>query len=86
MIRVFTDFNAITPDDVCWNLVFRGVDLDRQIDDLGLKKGDRILLYQDEDDFDVEATLDHRYVDMLAREAWVAIPDWSTLVRKGMQP
>jgi len=82
MIRVFSDFNAMTNDDICWNLVYQGAALEHQIAKLGLQKGDRIVLYQDEDDFDVIGTLDVQYVEVLGRETWVALPDWSTLKRK----
>jgi len=82
MIRVFSDFNARTPDDLCWILVYEGVDLSSCIEPLGLRRGDQILLYQDEDDFEVTATLDFRFVDILLRDAWVAVPDWSTIQRK----
>jgi hypothetical protein len=44
--------------------------------------GDKVQLFQDENDFEVTAVLDYRYVDILQRKAWVAVPDWSTLVRK----
>ena len=82
MLKVFTDFNASTSDDVCWNLKYDETDLEKRIDDLKLKVGDKVLLFQDDDDFEVTAALDYRYVDILQRKAWVAIPDWSTLVRK----
>jgi hypothetical protein len=82
MLKVFSDFNARTPDGVCWNLRYQGIDLEEQVQALHLARGDKIVLYQDEDDLEVIASLDFRYVDVLAREAWVAVPDWSTLVRK----
>jgi hypothetical protein len=81
MPRVFTDFNARTPDGLCWLLKFNNSEIEQQIKQLGLRKGDKMLLYQDEDDFNVTATIDFRYVDALGRETWVAAPDWSTLVR-----
>lgn len=82
MLKVFTDFNARTSDDVCWNLKYDETDLEEKIADLKLNVGDRVQLFQDENDFEVTAALDYRYVDILKRKAWVAIPDWSTLVRK----
>lgn len=82
MLKVFTDFNARTSDDVCWNLKYDGMDFEEKIADLKLNMGDRVQLFQDENDFEVTAVLDYRYVDILRRKAWVAIPDWSTLVRK----
>jgi hypothetical protein len=82
MLKVFADLNARTEDDACFILNYGGADLEKQIEDLRLSKGDKIILYQDEDDFEVIATLDIRYVDALKRETWVAAPHWSTLVRK----
>ena len=82
MLKVFADFNARAKDDACFALHYRGVVLEKQIEDLRLSKGDKIMLYQDEDDFEVTATLEVRYVDVLKRETWFAVPDWSTLVRK----
>lgn len=82
MLRMWTDFNARTQDGVCWHLKYGNADLESQASGLHIAKGDKIILYQDEDDFDVTAILDRRYVDVLGREVWVAVPDWSTLVRK----
>jgi hypothetical protein len=82
VLKVLTDYNAMTPGGVCFILKHRGADLERQIEDLHLSEGDKIILYQDEDDFEVMAALEIRYVDVLRREGWVAVPDWSTLVRK----
>lgn len=82
MIKIFTDFKARTDDGLCWLLKYRQSDLAQQIDELKLGRGDRIILFQDDDDFEVAATLDVRYGEVLGRDAWVAIPDWETLVRK----
>lgn len=82
MLKVFADFNDRTSDGACWNLRHDGNDLEKKIDELGLIKGDRVQLFQDEDDFEVVAVLDFRYVDIMQRDVWVAVPDWSTLVRK----
>lgn len=82
MLKVLTDFNARTNEGLCFILKYRDRDLESQIEELRLSKGDKIILFPDEDDFEVTATLDKQYVDLLAQEAWVAIPDWSTLVRK----
>jgi hypothetical protein len=82
VLKVFTDFNARSPNDVCWLLKYQGKDLSDQAAALELNRGDKIVLYQDGDDFEVIATLDFRHVDTLARETWVAIPDWNTLERK----
>jgi hypothetical protein len=77
---MFTDFNARTVGGACWNLIHEGVDADSAI----LKKGDRVILFQDEDDFEVEALIDFRFVNELGRESWIATPDWST--KRNLQP
>jgi len=79
MLKVFTDFIARSADGVCWNLKYEGVDLEKRIDDLKIIVGDKVRLFQDENDFEVIAVLDCRFVDVLKRRAWIAIPDWSTL-------
>jgi len=80
MLKLFTDFNARTAGGACWNLVRSGRDIDAAL----LRKGDRVVLFQDEDDFEVEALVDFRYVGELQREAWIAIPDWRT--KRSVQP
>jgi hypothetical protein len=82
MLRIFTDFNARTNDDICWNLRYHGEDLEKQASVLSLARGKKVILYQDEDDFEVTAILDFKYVKILARQTWIAVPDWSTIVRK----
>ena len=82
LLKVFSDFNAIAPDGVCWLLVYQDRDLAELAENLDLKKGDNVILHQDADDFEVIASLDFRYVSMLGRETWVATPDWSTILRK----
>jgi hypothetical protein len=81
-IRIYTDFNAQTPDGLCWLLLYNDEDLGSQVEKLGLGKQSKVVLYQDEDDFEVMVTLDFQYNDFLKREAWIATPDWATLVRK----
>jgi hypothetical protein len=82
VLRVWTDFNARTQDGVCRILMYNDLDLELQVASLRLMKGDKVRLFQDENDFEVTGTLDFRFVDVLEREAWVAVPDWSTIVRK----
>ena len=78
MLRVYSDFNARTAEGACWFLLYNHVSLEEQIQKLGLVKGSKVILFQDEDDFEVTATLDYRHEDILGRETWLAIPDWST--------
>jgi hypothetical protein len=74
MLRLCTDFNARTENGDCWNLIHQGL----AVDDSLMKNGDRVILFQDEDDFEVEATIYFRFVGELKRDSWVAVPDWST--------
>jgi hypothetical protein len=76
MLRLFTDFNARTTSGECWNLVHDGVDIGDSR--LAKNSGDRVLLYQDEDDFEVEATIEFKFVDELKQSRWVARLDWAT--------
>lgn len=82
MLKIWTDFNARDFDGSCWLLRYDGEILESQIDSLGLKPDDIILLYQDDDDFFVEGQLDYKFVEVLQHDAWVAIPDWSTINRR----
>jgi hypothetical protein len=54
--------------------------LEEQANKLDISDGDKVKLYQD-GDFEVEAILNLRYVDILNKVTWVAAPDWSTIVR-----
>lgn len=82
MLKVWTDFNARTPDDECWILKYEGENLDQLFESLELRDGDKIMLFQDDDDFTVEAKLEFKFVRILQRNAWVAHPNWSTIVRR----
>ena len=61
-------------------------EIEEKITEIGLSSGDHVLLYQDDDDFEVEATLYYKFVDPISREGWVAYPNWSTLTRKPNPP
>jgi hypothetical protein len=81
MIRLFTDFQAVSSDGCVWILRHDDVDLDKQANDLKLSKGDKVILDAHED-FEVIGRLDYKYVEILGRETWVAFPDWSTRSQK----
>ncbi|MGO1078863.1 hypothetical protein [Inquilinus sp. CA228] len=57
MLRVYCDFQDSTEDGRCWILWYDGKPLEEQATQLGLKEGDRVLLYQDDCDSEVEAAL-----------------------------
>ena len=57
MLRVYCDIQDSTEDGRCWILWYDGKPLAEQAAQLGLKEGDRILLYMDGEDYEVEATL-----------------------------
>jgi hypothetical protein len=85
MLRLFTDFQAVGPGGYCWILRHGDRDLEQTAKELNFTKGERVILDAHED-FEVEGTLDFRYVEMLGRDAWVAYPDWSTRVDKSTPP
>jgi hypothetical protein len=82
MIRIYADFNDRTAEGSCWILQHEGADLATKVAALGVSCGDRVLLYQDEDDFEVEATLEFRFVDAVGEKKWLAFPHWDTIIRK----
>ena len=86
VIRIYADFNDETADGGYWILQTDNAPIEEKITEIGLSRDDHVLLYQDEDDFEVEATLQYKYVDAIGREGWVAYPDWDTLIRKTPQP
>lgn len=57
MLRVYCDLQDCTEDGRCWILLYDGKPLAEQTTQLGLKEGDRVLLYMDGEDYEVEATL-----------------------------
>jgi hypothetical protein len=48
------------------------------VDDKILRPGEIVILFQDNDDFEVQAEVNFVFVSELERDIWVAIPDWST--------
>lgn len=82
MLRVYCDFNDGTEDDRYWILYYQGKPLQDQIDQLGLIGGQRVLLYQDEGDFEVEGTLlfDQTHHFFLGRRLCAQV-DWATFRR-----
>ena len=76
MIRLYTDFNETSGDGKSW-LFFHNRDrIDSLGSQLGLRAGDRVALFFE--DIEVDALVGHGFIDMLGRDAWFAIPDWST--------
>jgi hypothetical protein len=57
VIRIYADFNDKTADGGYWILQSDDAPIEEKISKIGLSSGDHVLLYQDEDDFEVEATL-----------------------------
>lgn len=82
MFRVFTDFNELSVTERAWLLLHEGQPLAVVLADLGLQAGDRILLFQDERDFDVEGVLAFGPANAPASDihpVWYAQIDWTTL-------
>lgn len=82
MLWVYCDFNDATPDEEYFILFHNRQPLDDCAQGLGLAIGDKVILYQDDDDFEVLGTLNFKYIALALRECWVAVPDWSTVIRK----
>jgi hypothetical protein len=80
MLRIYADFNSGTKADEFFILRHDRVD-GPELATETVKNGDRVILFQDEDDFEVEAVIFYRFIETLEKEAWVAVPDWKTVVR-----
>ena len=68
VVRIYADFNDETADGGYWILQTDNAPIEETITEIGLSRGDHVLLYQDEDDFEVEATLQYKYVDAIGLE------------------
>jgi hypothetical protein len=76
MLRLYADFNEMTEDG---NSVF--IAADREIDQETIRQlapGLRVILYQDEDDFEVEAIVEPEEA-FPNRIFWYGRLDWNTL-------
>ena len=83
MISLWTDFNALSETDQAWLLFADGKPLVNVANVLSVSRGDRVRLFQDADDFHVEAELDFGAVSPPAPSSdprWFARIDWKTRV------
>ncbi len=79
MRRVYCDFNDSDADDHYWILYID----QKPMEQCDPQEGELVLLFQDDNDFEVEAVLLKRYIPWaIPAERWVARPNWSTLVRQ----
>jgi hypothetical protein len=79
MLRVYCDFNDCTTDERYWILWYGGRPLQDQVDQLGLKDHTRVLLYQDDDDFEVEGIFLLNQTDIYTNKGIVCVrPEWTT--------
>lgn len=76
MLRVETSFRDTPGDDWYFVLLYEGRPLAEQLDALGLRDGDKILLWEPDCDFEVEATLHFNYKHSMMYEAalWARVP------------
>jgi hypothetical protein len=73
MLRVETSFQDTPGDDFYFVLRHNGRPLSEQLDELGLKDGDTVILWEEDcGDFEMEATLlvDHKHPMMFERALW----------------
>ena len=75
MRRLWADFNSRTPDGFLTVLQEGERDLAECAVDLGIKDGDKVVLYQDDGDFEIVGTVEYRYHEALGCAAWLARPD-----------
>jgi hypothetical protein len=83
VLKVYCDFNDRTADERYWILSYNHQPLGSVAAALGLADGDRVILFQDEGDFEVEATLlfNQNEPEAFFGSLLCAKPDWETLRR-----
>ena len=74
MNRIYADFNTTTIDGAI-RLTTIGSIYDISATKLQLKPGEKVILYQDDNDFEVTAKLCYN-----SDIGWTAIPDWNTKI------
>ena len=81
VLRIYCDFNSYDETGAHWILYYNHRPLTEQIDKLGLAEDSEVVLYQDDEDFEVPATLKFgRTWGGEGVESWLAFPDWSRKV------
>jgi hypothetical protein len=72
MLRVETSFQDTPGDDFYFVLHYRGRPLREQLDELGLKNGDKVILWEEDCDLELVATLlfDYQHPMMLQPALW----------------
>jgi hypothetical protein len=78
--RLYADFNERDGSGRCVVLRHNDVDINVSQNRAGLKGGDRVELFQDEEDFTVQAVLEEEF-DQSGNSFLVARPLWETIVR-----
>lgn len=81
-LRIMTDFNERTREGHLVVLKVGDKDLEDEMGTLGVKIGDEVILYPNEDDFCVPARLGRGFVDELNEIRLFAIPDYSRIRRR----
>ena len=73
MLRVETSFQDTPGDGFYFVLQYKGRPLNLQLEELGLKNGDKVILWEEDcGDFEIEATLllDYKHPMMFERALW----------------
>jgi len=72
MLRIETSFQDSPGDEFYFALRYKGSPLHEQLAELGLKDGDKVILWEEDCDFETEATLlfDYEHPMMFGRALW----------------
>lgn len=72
MLRVETSFQDTPGDGLYFVLLYKGRKLCEQIAELGLIDGDKVILWEEDCDLEIEATLlfDYQHPMMFERALW----------------
>ena len=72
MLRIQTSFQDTPGDDFYFVLYYRDRPLVEQLNELGMKSGDSVMLYEDDCDYETEAILlfDYKHPMMFEPALW----------------
>lgn len=79
MMRVQADMNAITSDGKVYVLMVNGRRVEDDPNFQLFRPGQKVILYQDEGDFEVDAEVGFGMIERFSTPVWYAIPDDATL-------
>jgi hypothetical protein len=80
-VKVYVDFNSGTADEKYVVILLNGQPIERSVAATRELHGKSVVAYQDEEDFEVQGTLQFGEAEGMIGEIWYFVPNWETLKR-----